>query len=219
VPTGIKFFNWLATMWGGRIRFDTPMLFAIGFLAFFLIGGLDGALLAAVPFDYDVTDTYWVVSHLHYVLFGGTVMGVFAGIYYWFPKMFGRHLGEGLGKIHWLFLAFFPQHLLGLAGMPRRIVTYAADTGWGPLNLVSTIGAYTIAIGIAVFFLNFIGSLRRGRPAEADPWDGNTLEWATSSPPPPWNFDALPPIRSERPLFDLKHDPAVAAAAAAEAPG
>ncbi len=225
VPTGIKFFNWLATMWGGRLRFDTPMLFAIGFLAFFLIGGLDGALLASVPFDYDVTDTYWVVSHLHYVLFGGTVMGVFAGIYYWYPKMFGRLLGEGLGRLHWLLvsvglnLAFFPQHLLGLAGMPRRIVTYGTDTGWGPLNLASTVGAYLIALGVLVFFWNLISSLRGGRPAGDDPWDANTLEWATTSPPPPYNFDSLPVVTSERPLWDLKHGTAAATSTAAAAGG
>ncbi|HEX8939389.1 MAG TPA: cytochrome c oxidase subunit I [Candidatus Limnocylindrales bacterium] len=219
VPTGIKFFNWLATMWRGQLNLATPMLFAIGFLALFLIGGLDGALLAAVPFDYDVTDTYWVVAHLHYVLFGGTAMGVFAGIYYWFPKMSGRLLDERLGRLHWLLLmigvnlAFFPQHLLGLDGMPRRISTYPASSGWGPLNLASTIGAFTIAAGVAVFFVNILVSLRSGEPAGDDPWDGTTLEWATTSPPPPYNFESVPPVRSERPLFDLKHRPAVAALA------
>ncbi len=225
VPTGIKFFNWLATMWRGKLRFSTPMLFAIGFLAFFLIGGLDGALLAAVPFDYDVTDTYWVVSHLHYVLFGGTVFAVFAGIYYWFPKMYGRFLDEGIGKWHWLLTAigvnatFFPQHLLGLEGMPRRIATYGADTPWAGLNLLSTIGAFTIALSVLLFFVNVVVTFRRPlEPVPDDPWDGNTLEWATTSPPPPHNFDRLPPIRSSRPVFDAKHPelahPAAAAGAA-----
>jgi cytochrome c oxidase subunit 1 len=210
VPTGVKFFNWLATMWRGKLRFSTPMLFALGFLAFFLIGGLDGALLASVPFDYDVTDTYWVVAHLHYVLFGGTAMGIFAGIYYWFPKITGRMLSERIGKVHFVLMAigmnvaFFPMHLLGLAGMPRRIVTYAADTGWGPLNLVSTIGAYLIGVSVLVFFWNLFASMRSGELAGDDPWDANTLEWATSSPPPPYNFDRLPVIRSERPLWDAK---------------
>jgi cytochrome c oxidase subunit 1 len=221
VPTGIKFFNWLATMWRGHLRFSTPMLFAIGFLAFFLIGGLDGALLASVPFDYDVTDTYWIVSHLHYVLFGGTAFGVFAGIYYWFPKMTGRLMGEGLGKIHFVLMsigmniAFFPMHLLGLEGMPRRISTYGADTGWGPLNMASTIGAFLIAASVAVFFWNLFASLRAGEIAGDDPWDGNTLEWATTSPPPPYNFERLPVIRSERPLWDLKHGAGATAAVVA----
>ncbi len=211
VPTGIKFFNWLATMWRGQISLKTPMLFAIAFLAMFLIGGLDGAVLAAVPFDYDVTDTYWVVAHLHYVLFGGTALGVFAGIYYWFPKMFGRYLDERLGQIHWLLmfigvnLTFFPMHILGLEGMPRRIATYPATLDWPILNLLATIGAFVIAAGVAVFFVNLAISIRAGAPAPDDPWDAYTLEWATTSPPPPYNFDTLPPIRSERPLFDLKH--------------
>jgi cytochrome c oxidase subunit 1 len=212
VPTGIKFFNWLATMWRGKLVFATPMLFALGFLAFFLIGGLDGALLAAVPFDYDVTDTYWVVSHLHYVLFGGTVFAVFAGIYYWFPKIYGRMLDEGLGKVHFLLtaigvnVAFFPQHLLGLEGMPRRIVTYGSDEPWAGLNLLSTIGAFTIALSVLIFFLNVFVTFRRHEAiAPDDPWDGNTLEWATTSPPPPYNFERLPAIHSERPVFDEKH--------------
>ncbi len=220
VPTGIKFFNWLATMWGGQLRFSTPLLFALGFISLFLIGGLDGAFLAVVPFDFLVQDTYWVVSHLHYVLVAGSVFGIFAGLYYWFPKMTGRALSERLGKVHWLGLfvgtnlAFFPQHILGLMGMPRRIVHYADNPGWGALNLLSTIGAFMIALSILVFMWNVFVTLRRPQDAPDDPWDGNTLEWATTSPPPPYNFDSLPPIRSERPLFDLKHG-AVAAHALA----
>jgi cytochrome c oxidase subunit 1 len=211
VPTGIKFFNWLATMWRGQLRFATPMLFAVGFIALFLIGGLDGAFLAVVPFDFHVQDTYWVVSHLHYVLVAGSVFGIFAGLYYWFPKMTGRMLNETLGKWQWVLLfvgtnlTFFPQHLLGLDGMIRRIVDYAPNPGWTELNFLSTIGAFMIAVSIVPFLWNVFITLRGPRNAGDDPWDANTLEWATTSPPPPYNFDVLPPVRSERPLFDLKH--------------
>ncbi|HUG46915.1 MAG TPA: cytochrome c oxidase subunit I [Candidatus Limnocylindria bacterium] len=211
VPTGIKFFNWLATMWGGQIRLSTPMLFAMGFIALFLIGGLDGAFLAVVPFDFHVQDTYWVVSHLHYVLVAGSVFGIFAGLYYWFPKMFGRLLSEKLGKVHWALLfigtnlAFFPQHLLGLDGMIRRIADYAPNPGWTELNFLSTVGAFMIGASTLVFMWNVFVTMRTPADAPDDPWDANTLEWATTSPPPPYNFDALPPVRSERPLFDLKY--------------
>ena len=220
VPTGIKFFNWLGTMWGGKLRFDTPLLYALGFISLFLIGGLDGAFLAVVPFDFHVQDTYWVVSHLHYVLVAGSVFGIFAGLFYWFPKMTGRALNERLGKIQFVLmfvgtnLAFFPMHLLGLDGMVRRIVDYAPNPGWTELNLTSTIGAYTIAVAMLPFLWNVFITLRSPKTAGDDPWDGNTLEWATTSPPPPYNFDTLPPVRSERPLFDLKHG-AVAAHAVA----
>jgi len=220
VPTGIKFFNWLATMWRGQLRLDTPMLYAIGFIALFLIGGLDGAFLAVVPFDFHVQDTYWVVSHLHYVLVAGSVFGIFAGLFYWFPKMTGRMLDERLGKFQWLLLfvgtnlAFFPQHLLGLDGMIRRIVDYNNNPGWTEWNFLSTIGAFMIAVSVLPFLWNVFVTLRQPKTAPDDPWDGNTLEWATTSPPPPYNFDALPPVRSERPLFDLKHG-AVAAHAVA----
>ena len=220
VPTGIKFFNWLATMWGGKLKIDTPMLYAMGFIALFLIGGLDGAFLAVVPFDFHVQDTYWVVSHLHYVLVAGSVFAIFAGLFYWFPKMTGRKLNERMGKIQWVLLfvgtnlAFFPMHLLGLDGMVRRIVDYAPNPGWTELNFTSTIGAYTIAVAMLPFLWNVFITLRSPKTAGDDPWDGNTLEWATTSPPPPYNFDTLPPVRSERPLFDLKHG-AVAAHAVA----
>ncbi len=211
VPTGIKFFNWLGTMWGGKLKFDTPMLYSMGFIALFLIGGLDGAFLAVVPFDFHVQDTYWVVSHLHYVLVAGSVFAIFAGLFYWFPKITGRALNERLGKLQfWLLfigtnLTFFPMHLLGLDGMVRRIVDYAPNPGWTELNFASTIGAFTIALSVLPFLWNVFTTLRSPRTASDDPWDGYTLEWATTSPPPPYNFDVLPPIRSERPLFDLKY--------------
>ena len=211
VPTGVKFFNWLATMWGGHLRFDTPMLYAVGFIALFLIGGLDGAFLAVVPFDFMVQDTYWVVSHIHYVLVAGAVFAIFASLFYWFPKMSGRRLDERLGKIQFWFLfigtnlAFFPQHMLGLDGMIRRISDYSGNAGWTELNSLSTVGAFLIAASVLPFLWNVFTTLRKPMEHESDPWDGNTLEWATTSPPPPWNFDSLPEIHSERPLFDQKY--------------
>jgi cytochrome c oxidase subunit 1 len=203
VPTGVKMFNWIFTLFRGKLTFATPLLFALGFLSMFLIGGINGAFSAAVPVDFALHDTYWVVAHLHYVLFGGSVFGVFAGVYFWFPKMTGRMLGEGLGKVQFVLmfigfnLTFFPMHALGLAGMPRRIADYASDAGWNDLNLA--------AASVLPFLWNVFVSLRSGKPAGDDPWEGNTLEWATSSPPPPYNFDHLPEIRSERPVFDLRH--------------
>jgi cytochrome c oxidase subunit 1 len=211
VPTGVKMFNWLATMWRGQLSFSTPLLYALGFLSMFLIGGINGAFSAAVPVDFALHDTYWVVAHLHYVLFGGSVFGVMAGVYYWFPKMSGRMLDETLGKIQFVLmfigfnLTFFPMHLLGLDGMPRRIAVYASATGWGQLNLLATVGSLIIAASMLPFLWNVFISLRSGKLAGDDPWEGNTLEWATSSPPPPYNFDHLPPIRSERPVFDVRH--------------
>ena len=211
VPTGVKMFNWIATLWRGKLSFDTPLLYATGFLTMFLIGGINGAFSAAVPVDFAIHDTYWVVAHIHYVLFGGSVFAIFGGIYYWFPKMTGRMLGEGLGKIQFVImfigfnLTFFPMHQLGLAGMPRRIADYASSTGWSELNLAATIGGFVIAFSLLPFFWNVLVSLRNGKIAGDDPWGANTLEWATSSPPPPYNFDHLPEIRSERPVFDARH--------------
>jgi cytochrome c oxidase subunit 1 len=211
VPTGVKMFNWIFTLFRGKLTFSTPLLFALGFLSMFLIGGINGAFSASVPVDFALHDTYWVVAHLHYVLFGGSVFGVFAGIYYWFPKMTGRMLGEGLGKVQFVLmfigfnLTFFPMHQLGLAGMPRRIADYASTAGWNDLNLAATIGGFTIAASMIPLLWNVFISLRSGKAAGDDPWEANTLEWATSSPPPPYNFDRLPEIRSERPLFDLRH--------------
>jgi cytochrome c oxidase subunit I len=211
VPTGVKMFNWIFTLWCGKLTFSTPLLFALGFLSMFLIGGINGAFSAAVPVDFALQDTYWVVAHLHYVLFGGSVFGVFAGVYYWFPKMTGRMLNETIGKIQFVMvfigfnLTFFPMHQLGLAGMPRRIADYASTAGWNDLNLVATVGGFLIGASMIPFLWNVFISLRNGKIAGDDPWQANTLEWATSSPPPPYNFDHLPEIRSERPLFDLRH--------------
>ena len=211
VPTGVKMFNWVFTMFRGQLTFSTPLIFAVGFLTMFLIGGINGAFSAAVPVDFALHDTYWVVSHLHYVLFGGSVFGMFAGIYYWFPKMTGRMLDEGLGKVHFVLmfigfnLTFFPMHMLGIKGMPRRIADYDQFAGWNDWNLAATVGGFLIAASMLPFIWNVFVSLRNGKIAGDDPWEGNTLEWATSSPPPPYNFDRLPEIRSERPLFDARH--------------
>jgi cytochrome c oxidase subunit 1 len=210
VPTGVKIFNWLATLWRGNISFDTPMLWALGFIALFTIGGLSGIFLAAFPVDWQLTQTYYVVAHIHYVLFGGSMFGIFAGLYYWWPKMFGRLLDERLGKLHfWLVfvgfnLAFMPQHLLGLLGMPRRIYTYSQGGLWEVYNMISTIGAFTMAVGMLVFAFNVVRTTRTGRRAVNDPWVADTLEWYATSPPPPWNFERIPYIISARPLRDLR---------------
>ncbi len=211
VPTGIKIFNWLATVWGGSLRFRTPLYFALGFIAMFTIGGLSGVMHASPPIDLQQTDSYFVVAHLHYVLFGGTLLGLFAGIYYWWPKMTGCRLDERLGRLHfWLMLVgmnltFFPMHFLGLMGMPRRIYTYAPEFGWGFWNLVATVGALGIGVSTLVFLWNAWVSLRRPEPAGADPWDGRTLEWAVPSPPPPYNFATVPTVRRRDALWLTKH--------------
>jgi cytochrome c oxidase subunit 1 len=210
VPTGVKMFNWLGTMWRGKLRFTTSMLFAVGFLAMFLLGGIDGAFAASPPVDFALQDTYWIVAHIHYVLFGGSVMGLFAGIYYWFPKWTGARLDERLGKIHFTLvflganLTFFPMHIIGIEGMPRRIADYPAVSNWPAINLLETGGAFILGFSMLFFLWNVFSTLRGPRTYEPDPWHGNTLEWATTSPPPPYNFDHLPPIRSERPVFDVR---------------
>src|SRR5229473_262660 len=211
VPTGIKIFNWLATMYGGKLRFDTPMLFCVAFLFQFLIAGLTGIMLAAAPFDWQLTDSYFVVAHFHYTLLGGMLFTLFGGFYYWFPKATGRMLSETLGKWHfWLLvigfhMTFDTLHFAGILGMPRRIYTYPAGRGWEGLNLVASIGAIFQAAAIACLIWNIIRSLRKGARAGNDPWDAWTLEWATTSPPPEYNFATLPEVRSSRPLWDLKH--------------
>jgi cytochrome c oxidase subunit 1 len=211
VPTGVKFFNWIGTMWGGSIVFATPMLFAVGFLSLFLLGGLTGVLLASVPVDLQLTDSYFVVAHMHYVLFGGSAFALFAAIYYWYPKFTGTRLHEGWGKLHFAVmfigfnLTFAVQHELGLKGMPRRIATYRAADGFTTLNRISTVGAALLGVSTFPFLWNVYRTWRRGEPAGDNPWDGHTLEWATTSPPPPHNFDTLPPIHSNRPMWDLNH--------------
>jgi cytochrome c oxidase subunit 1 len=208
IPTGVKIFNWLGTLWNGDLRFATPMLFSIGFIAMFVIGGLSGVTHAVVPSDYQQTDTYYIVAHFHYVLFGGAIFGLFGGIYYWWPKVFGRMLSETGGKLNfWLMLigfnmTFGPMHILGLQGMPRRIQSYPASLGLAFWNMVATIGAFLIAISVLVFLVNAIASFRKPKQMEADPWDARTLEWATSSPPPDHNFEEIPVVHS---LDDLWH--------------
>jgi cytochrome c oxidase subunit 1 len=211
VPTGVKIFNWILTLWGGRIRFRAPLYFALGFVGMFTLGGLSGVMHASPPVDLQQTDSYFVVAHLHYVLFGGSVFALFAGVYYWWPKVFGRMLDERLGRLHfWLMLigfnvTFFPMHILGLLGMPRRVYTYPPDLGWTVWNVLSTIGAFVLAVSMLVFLANVVTTARRGVLAGGDPWDGRTLEWSVPSPPPPWNFSRLPRICSRDEFWVRKH--------------
>jgi cytochrome c oxidase subunit 1 len=208
VPTGVKIFNWLATCWGGSLRLRTPMLFALGFVAMFTIGGLSGVTHAISPHDRQQTDTYYVVAHFHYVLFGGALFGIMGGIYYWWPKIFGRMLSDRLGKVHFWFwligfnMTFGPMHMLGLMGMPRRIYTYSDGNGWDTYNLIATIGVFVIAVSVLVFIANVIRTQRGPKDAPPDPWDARTLEWSLSSPPAPYNFAEVPTVHA---LDDFWH--------------
>ena len=214
IPTGAQIFCWIATIWSGRPRFATPFLFTIGFIVVFVIGGLSGVMIASVPLNLQVHDTFFIVAHFHYVIIGGVVFPLFAATYFWFPKVTGRMLSERLGRWHfWLLfvgtnVTFFPMHLLGLDGMPRRIYTYLPESGWGDLNLIATIGAFTIASGIAVFIANVVVSLRSGVRAGPNPWAGSTLEWITTSPPEPWNFEYTPCCESRTPAWSTEGVPA-----------
>jgi cytochrome c oxidase subunit I+III len=208
IPSGVQVFAWLATVLSGRPRLETPMLFMLGFLFVFVVGGVTGVMFAAVPFDQQVTDSYFVVAHFHYVLFGGAVFPILGAIFFWVPKMFGRMMDERLGKLSfWLVfvgfnLTFFPMHISGLLGMPRRIYTYSGGLGWTGYNVLSSIGSYVLGVGILAIVAAFALALRRGRPAGPDPWKGESLEWATGSPPPDYNFAQIPVVRSREPMWD-----------------
>jgi heme/copper-type cytochrome/quinol oxidase subunit 1 len=210
VPTGVKVFNWIATLWRGTLVMKTPLYFGVGFISLFTIGGISGVMLAIFPIDWQTHDTYFVVAHFHYVLVAGSVNAILCGVYYWFPKITGRMLSESLGKLSfWLTfigfnVTFLVQHSLGLDGMPRRIYEYSAANDWGTLNLISTIGSFILGLGVLVTAINVIRSLKRGAIAGPDPWKGNTLEWFTTSPPPPNNFDVVPYVRSVEPMKDIR---------------
>jgi cytochrome c oxidase subunit I len=211
VPTGIKIFNWLATMYGGKMRMELPMMCCLAFIGQFLVAGLTGVMLAVVPFDWQLHDTYFVVAHFHFILIGGLVFCIFGAIYYWYPKVIGRMLDDNLGRWHfWLFLAgfnltFIPMHLTGIVGMARHLYTYREEDGWGFLNMLSSLGFVVQAVAMLIFIYNLVRSAKKGRVAGNDPWDAWTLEWATTSPPPDYNFNPVPEIKSRRPLWDLKH--------------
>jgi cytochrome c oxidase subunit 1 len=210
IPTGVKIFNWISTMWGGALRFTTAMLFAIALVGMFTIGGISGVMHSSPPADLQQTDTYFVVAHFHYVLFGGSMFGIFAGIYYYFPKMFGRMMNETLGKWHFwgsfiaMNLTFFPMHFSGLLGMPRRIYQYDAGQGWDTFNMMSSIGAIMFVFATSILIYNFFRSMKSGPVAGNDPWGAPTIEWAIPSPPPDYNFQRLPTITSRYPMWDMK---------------
>src|SRR5262245_14855554 len=211
IPTGMKIFNWIGTMWGGKIQFRAPMLFCIAFLFQFLCAGLTGIMLAAAPFNWQLSHSYFVVAHFHYVIVGAILFMIFAAFHYWYPKMTGRLYSEALAKLHfWLFfigfhMTFDVMHIPGILGMPRRIYTYEPGRGWDTLNMIVTIGVFFQIAGVLVFVFNLLRSLRKGKPAGNDPWDAWTLEWSVPSPPPDYNFDTIPVVKSRRPLWDIKH--------------
>jgi cytochrome c oxidase subunit 1 len=211
IPTGVKIFNWLGTVYGGAVRLTTAMLFGLGFVAMFTLGGLSGVLHSIVPADTQQTDTYFVVAHFHYVLFGGLFLAVFGGLYYWWPKVFGRMLNETLGKWNfWIMiigfnLTFFPMHILGLTGMPRRTYRYPSGMGWDTMNLIETIGAFVIMVSVLILFVNMIYSTRRGPIASSDPWDARTLEWSIPSPPPVYNFAEIPVVEARDDWWHRKY--------------
>ncbi|WP_025600010.1 cytochrome c oxidase subunit I [Burkholderia sp. WSM2230] len=222
IPSGVQIFCWIATLWTGRLNLKTPLWFALGFFFILVLGGMTGVMLGSVSLDLQVHDTYFVVAHLHYVLLGGAVFPLFGAFYYWYPKATGRLMNETLGRLQfWLFfigfnVTFFPMHILGLHGMPRRVWTYPRGMGWDSLNLTATIGAVTIGVSVLVFIVNALHSYRHGAVAGADPWGAGTLEWSTASPPPPHNFDALPVVHGRDPLWEAGAQPAYVSGLAAE---
>jgi heme/copper-type cytochrome/quinol oxidase subunit 1 len=213
LPSGVQFFAWITTMWKGVVRLGTPMLFALGFLLIFLLGGITGVMVAVMPFDWQVHDSYFVVAHFHYVLNGAVVFPIFGAIYYWWPKMTGKLMNEKLGKLSfWVMfvgfnITFFPMHILGFLGMPRRVYTYHDGLGWDGLNVMVSVGSAIFALGTGITLLNWLWSARRGKAAGDDPWEGDSLEWATTSPPPHYNFERIPLVASRHPLWDQRPMP------------
>jgi len=222
IPSAVQIFCWIATLWTGKLNFKTPLLFVLAFFFILVLGGMTGLMLASVPLDLQVHDTYFVVAHLHYVLIGGAVFPLFGAVYYWYPKITGRLMSERLGRWNfWLFfigfnVAFFPMHWLGLHGMPRRVYTYSAEMGWGTMNAIASLGALLIAISVLLFIVNVWRSRRHGEPAGADPWGAGTLEWSMPSPPPACNFEAIPIVHGRDPLWEPQHDPKAVAGLAVD---